>query len=57
MGDIGDKAQRHEEFMRDLALSQRAEHLDGPSRCLRCSGPNDRAKQGYAACSDCTEGA
>lgn len=57
MGDIADKAQRHEEFMRDLALNQRAGHLDGPARCGMCGEVNDRAKQGCAACSDCVEGA
>lgn len=57
MGDIADKAQQHEEFMRDLALSQRPGHLDGPARCGMCGEANDRAKAGYAACSDCVEGA
>lgn len=57
MGDIADKAQRHEELMRDLALSQRAGHLDGPARCLRCGEANDRAKQGYGTCTDCLDDA
>lgn len=57
MADIADKAQRHEELMRDLAMSQRAGHLDGPARCLRCGEANDRAKQGYGTCTDCLDDA
>lgn len=30
-------------------------HLDGPVRCVKCSGRNDRKDEGYAVCSECVE--
>jgi len=57
MADFGDQGAAAEEFNRQRALEQRPGHLDGPARCLRCSGPNDRAKQGYGTCTDCLDDA
>lgn len=54
MTDIADIADREQEWLKAEALQQgRIKEREGPKRCNLCGALNDRAKLGYARCSDC----
>lgn len=56
MDDI-DRADRINELERTASIERaRAVVADrpGPASCLRCGLSNDRARQGFGACTDCT---
>lgn len=58
-GDWADRASRLNEQIDERfieAARVAAPHLRGDSSCRQCGGPNDRAEDGYGACTDCVEG-
>lgn len=58
MADNADISEQEAEFRLNLqieAARRNVSALDGPNICTKCGERNDRAKAGYAVCSDCVE--
>jgi len=56
MSDTVDLADIEIENNMQKAIHTKSTHRFKPIyRCTRCELPNDRAKAGYAVCSDCVE--
>lgn len=56
MPDDMDRAQEVLDEFREKAVEaakRDVRHLDGEVICRRCQEPNDRARAGYAVCTDC----
>lgn len=56
--DLLDAAKDREQELLDEAIERTRRspiHLAGERDCRKCGEPNDRARAGYAVCSECME--